>query len=430
MLAKIAAICFALALEMHRKRDDVEIRQVLSSATKIFALTDSPPRFVAGNGSWLYDLRGKEYLDFACGSGVTSLGHGNPSLISAVKRQLDTGLSHAGPHFATPTQVECYRLIGKILPEQLCRMHPATNGTEATETALKAAMYFTGGKDFLAFKGGYHGRTLGSLAVSSKRGVSRFLGALKPNTRFLEFGCNQSRVQKALDVNPKPAGIVLEAIQATNGMIFPPRGWLRMLADLSYQNGVPLIVDEVFTGFARSGLFFAIEREKIVPDLLVLGKSLGGGFPSGLVVGRDEIMSAWLPGTQSSTFQFHPVSAAAALASLEMMIDIDAPLVTRKIGRYLQENLKEFEEFPFVAEIRGSGAMFGIEIVSVDGHPDQTLAASIRSVALEKGLVTWECGAEGHVIGLVPPFVVNNDELDFGIKLLRDAILVASELRA
>ena len=412
---------------MHRTKADSEIRRILSTATKVFALSDNPPQLVSGKGVWLYDQEGRKYLDFACGSGVASLGHANATIISAVKRCLDSGMMHSGPHFATTTQVEFYRLLRKILPPKLCRMHPATNGTEATESALKAAMHYTGRKSFLAFRGGYHGRTLGSLAVSSKRGSNQFLGELRPRTRFLEFGCDESAIRKAMSENPKPAGVVVEPIQATNGIILPPRGWLRALADLSEMNGVPLIADEVFTGFGRSGSFFAIEREDIVPDLLVLGKSLGGGFPAGLVAGSDEILSAWPPGTQSSTFQFHPVSAAAALASLEVMIDIDAPSAAQNIGQFFEENLTKFQEFPFVAEIRGSGAMFGIEIVSVDGQPDRTLAASIRSAALERGLITWECGTDGHVIGLVPPFIVGNDEIVFGLELLRDAFMVASD---
>ena len=408
------------------KSMDADARQILSTASKVFALSQEPPQFASGKGAWLFDERGKRYLDFACGSGVASLGYGHPAVVSGVRRQLDSGLTHLGPHFVNSVQVEYYHLLREILPPQLSRMHPATNGTEATESALKAAMHFTGRKNFISFIGGYHGRTLGSLAVSSARGSNRILGKLSPEVRFLELGCDEMEIRNFMDKRPRPAGAVVEAVQATNGVIFPPRGWLRRLAELAEHYGVPLIIDEVFTGFGRTGTFFAIEQEQLVPDLLVLGKCLGGGFPAGLIAGRDEIMSAWPIGSQSSTFQFNPISAAAAKASLEVMIAEDSPAAARNIERILREQLVELREFPFVADIRGRGAMFGIEIATRDGKPDRKRCKSIRSAALDRGLITWECGSDGHVIGLIPPFVVDEGQIALCAGILRECFSLNS----
>ena len=254
-------------------------RQVLSTATKTYAVSDDPPVFVRGEGAWLTDTQGKRYLDFACGSGATSLGHNHPAIMAAVRAQLDTGITHIGPHFHTAVQAQLYRLLGTVLPDELSRLHPATNGTEATETALKAAMHFTGRRTFLAFEGGYHGRTLGALAVSAAKGPNETLGPLAPEAVFLPYGCAEAELIAALETAPALAGIIVEPVQATNGMIAPPDGFLTMLETHAKAHRIPLILDEVFTGFCRTGTLFAFERGAVTPDLLILGKTFGGGFP-------------------------------------------------------------------------------------------------------------------------------------------------------
>ena len=170
-----------------------DVRALLSSATKIHALADSPPTMAEGQGSTLHDTEGREYLDFACGSGSTGIGHGNARILGAVRNQLESGLTHVGPHFTSISQVRLYERLRQLLPDRLNRFHPATNGTEAVESALKAAMHFTGRRRFLAFCGGYHGRTLGALAVSESRGRNSSLGSLQPEAHFVEFGCPARR---------------------------------------------------------------------------------------------------------------------------------------------------------------------------------------------------------------------------------------------
>ena len=398
------------------------LRQVLSGATKTYAVSDDPPVFAHGEGAWLTDTNGKRYLDFACGSGSTSLGHNHPAIMAAVRAQLDAGITHIGPHFHTAAQAELYRLLRTVLPDELSRFHPATNGTEATETALKAAMHFTGRRCFLAFDGGYHGRTLGALAVSAAKGPNETLGPLAPETVFLPYGCAEPELIAALEAAPPLAGIIVEPVQATNGMIVPGDGFLTMLETHAKSHRIPLILDEVFTGFGRTGTLFAFEREDVTPDLLILGKAFGGGFPGGLVAGREDIMTAWRAGTQSSTFQLHPVTAAAAMASLECMLQQDVVKKVRQIEQRLIAHGLELRKHSCVADFRGVGAMFGVEIFNLDGAPDHRRTKSIRAAALEHGLITWECGTTGHVIGVIPPFTVTTEELAHGIEILSQAI--------
>ena len=398
-----------------------EVRTLLSSATKVHALADSPPTMAGGRGSTLLDAEGGEYLDFACGSGSTGIGHGNPRVLGAVRNQLASGLTHVGPHFASTSQVRLYEMLRQLLPERLSRFHPATNGTEAVEAALKAAMHYTGRRRFLAFSGGYHGRTLGALAVSESRGRNSSLGPLLPETHFARFGCRSGDLERALDRAGPVAGIVVEPIQATNGIVVPPKGWLQEVSELAAARGVPLIADEVFTGFGRTGTNFAFEAEGFVPDLLVLAKGFGGGFPAGLVAGRDDIMTEWLPGTQSSTFQLHPVSASASLAALECIISDDLAAAARRIFRMVLEHGTRLSQYPFVGEIRGRGAMIGVEIIDEHREPAGGLCRRIRADALSRGLVTWECGSEGHVIGLIPPLTISDAEIDRGMQLLKSS---------
>lgn len=404
-----------------------EVRVLLSSATKVHALAESPPVMAGGRGSTLHDAKGGEYLDFACGSGSTGIGHGNARVLGAVRNQLASGLTHVGPHFASTSQVRLYGMLRQLLPDGLSRFHPATNGTEAVETALKAAMHYTGRHRFLAFRGGYHGRTLGALAVSETRGRNSSLGNLLPEAHFAKFGCPPGDFERALDRAGPVAGIVVEPIQATNGIVVPPKGWLQEVSELAAEQGIPLIADEVFTGFGRTGTFFAFEAEGFVPDLLVLAKGFGGGFPAGLVAGRDDIMTEWLPGTQSSTFQLHPVSASASLAALECIISDDLTAAARRIFRRVQEHGTRLSEFPFVGEIRGRGAMIGVEIINEHREPAGALCRRIRADALSRGLVTWECGSEGHVIGLIPPLTIADAEVDRGMELLTSSFVSAAQ---
>jgi len=407
---------------MSQDRSTGIFHEVLSSATKTYAVSDNPPVFVSADGAWLTDTEGKRYLDFACGSGTTSLGHNHPAIMSAVKAQIDRGITHIGPHFHTHAQDELYRLLQTVLPENLRRFHPATNGTEATESALKAAMHFTGHHTFLAFEGGYHGRTLGALAVSAAKGPNAALGPLSPQTVFVPYGCDLVQLADAVKSCPPLAGIIIEPVQATQGMIRPPEGFLGALSELAKAHQIPLIFDEVFTGFGRSGTLFAFEQENVTPDLLILGKAFGGGFPGGLVAGRDDIMTAWTPGAQSSTFQLHPVTAAAAKASLEVILDQVTLANIRQIEQSMTAHSKSLNDNSGVADVRGLGAMFGVEIIDTEGKPDQPRTKAVRALALSNGLITWECGSHGHVIGLVPPLIVSKKEIVFGLEILGEAL--------
>ena len=397
-------------------------RRAESRATKTFSLSADPPIFSYGSGVRLIASDARTYLDFASGSGTSNLGHGNSAVLAAVQAQLQSGITHIGPHFHTCAQARFFEELLRVLPGGLTRLHPATNGSEATEVALKACMHYTGARTFLAFTGGYHGRTLGALAVSHAKGANAALGPFSPAAEFVPYpgadgdgntataAAVRSISRRARDAPPL-AGVIVEPIQATAGVIVPPAGFLEAVAAAVRESGVPLVLDEIFTGFGRTGHLFACQASGVTPDLLLMGKSMGGGFPGGLVAGREEIMSAWPRGAQSSTFQLHPVTAAAGGAALRYLIEQDLCARARLIETWFASHRAALCASPLTKEWRGTGAMFGLELCSVGEVSRGEVARLVRLAALNRGLLTWECGTHSEVIGMMPPLIASRREI-------------------
>ncbi len=404
-----------------------------STGTKTFSLSDNPPIFIKGYGSTLVDTKGKKYIDMATGSAVSIMGHGHKKISFALQKQLDTGISHLGPHFHTKSHIEIFKKLRKLFPKEFTHFHPATNGTEATEVALKVAQYKTGCSQFLAFWGSYHGRTSGSLAVSSlKGGNNAKYGPYMPLTQFLPYATKKSEVEPYLKIARSTinsswtgsgpyAGIILEPMQGSGGVRIPQKKFIKGLAKIAKEKNIPLIFDEIFTGFGRTGNLFAHHYFNVTPDILILSKAIGGGIPTGMVVAKNNFLNKWSSGTQSSTFQIHPFAAAAGCALIETLDEENLLSKAKKIGKIFKKREKEINKFSCVKELRGLGAMQGIEI-QTNGKPDKKLTKKIRLEALKKGLITYECGINGNVIGLMPPLVITDDELNKGIEIIINSI--------
>lgn len=388
-----------------------------STGTKTFAVTPVPPVFVSGAGAFLIDENGRSYLDFACGSGTTALGHGHPEITDALQSQIASGVTHLGPHFHAPVQAQLYDMLGELLPAHLNRLHPSVSGSEATEVALKAAMHATGRRRFLAFEGGYHGRTFGALSVSGARGKNEVLAPFAPQSEILPFPETPSSGQDAARaVTADLAGILIEPIQATAGFRQADTQGLAALAQAAMTHGVPLIVDEVFTGFGRTGRMFGFQHYDLEPDLVIMAKSFGGGQPTGLVAGRESLLGTWPPGTQTSTFQLHPMAAASALAFLRVLVRDDLIKRAQGIDDWCAEAFGSLANRPGVKALRGIGAFWVLEMES----PERT--QQVRRRALEAGLLTWECGEKGCGIGLVPPLIVEQRQIQRAAEILSNVL--------
>ena len=394
----------------------------LSSGTKAMSVMSDPPIFAWGQGARLHDTKGRSYLDFACGSGTSVLGHAHPAVLRALADQAATGVLHLGPHFHAPVQIALMERLAEVLPPTLSVFHPATNGTEATEVALKAAIHATGRQRFVGFEGSYHGRTLGALSVSAAKGRNAGLAGPPQATHHLPWPDRDAdlvALAPVLEAALAPgdvAAIIVEPMQATAGMRVPPAGFLSLLRQTADRHGVLLILDEVFTGYGKTGHLFAFEATGIVPDLLILAKAAGGGLPGAMVVGTAAVLQSWPAGMQSSTFQMHPLAAAASLATLNTLIDEDLPARAAGIDASLRAALA------LLGNLQGTGAMLGLPILDADGAADQPRTKAIRARALAMGLITWECGTEGHVIGLVPPLTVTEAEIAEAAEILIAAV--------
>lgn len=394
----------------------------LSSGTKALSVTSDPPVFGWGRGARLYDTAGRGYLDFACGSGTTVLGHAHPAILQALADQAATGVLHLGPHFHAPVQIALMERLAGVLPLALSVFHPATNGSEATEVALKAAIHATERQRFVGFAGSYHGRTLGALAVSAAKGQNAGLALPPQATHHLPWPENDgdlAALVPLLDAALTPgdiAAIIVEPMQATAGMRVPPRGFLPLLRQVANRHGVVLILDEVFTGYGKTGTLFAFQHSGVVPDLLILAKAAGGGLPGAMVAGTAALLQGWPAGMQSSTFQMHPLAAAASLATLSTLITEDLPARAPWIETCLRAALAP------LGPLVGTGAMLGLTGLDAQGNPDQPRTKQVRARALAMGLITWECGTAGHVIGLVPPLTVTEAEIVEAAAILIEAV--------
>lgn len=407
-----------------------------SSATKTFALADDPPVFVRGRGARLFDAAGRGWTDLAAGSSTNLLGYGHPAITAAIGAQAAAGLVHVGPHFhAAPQQAFIERVLS-LAPPHLTRAHPATNGTEATEVALKAAMHATGGQRFAAFEGGYHGRSLGALHVSSTPGTRALMAPLLPPATFLPYPSAEAgdaacdAAIAALDTladGPRLAGIIIEAVQGTGGAVVPPARFLVAVAAAARRLGVPLILDEVFTAFGRTGAWFAFAQAGVEPDLVILAKGLGGGVPCGLLLGRDSLLGGWQAGLQSSTFQLSPLAAAAGLAALDALAAEGLLDRATQIGAWTRGALPLLARAPSFGGLSGLGALHAVAVQDpATGAPDAGRARMVRAQALRQGVITYECGRAGHAIGILPPLVIGRAELEAALDVIATALQAAT----
>ena len=362
--------------------------------------TFGPPKLVLtrGEGAHVWDENGTEYLDLLGGIAVNSLGHNHPALVEAVTEQLRT-LGHLSNFFASEPQV---RLAEKLLallsssaePDETGRVFFANSGAEANEAALKLTRR-TGRTHLVAAEGGFHGRTMGALALTSKEAYREPFEPLPGDVTFVPYGDADAL---AAAVTDRTAAIVLEPIQGEAGVEVPPDGYLRAARDIATEHGALLWLDEVQTGVGRTGRWFAHETSAVTADIVTLAKGLGGGFPIGACIGLGPAATLFEPGNHGTTFGGNPVACAAAL-SVIATIESDALLEhVTVLGRKLRDGLAAD---PRVTEVRGEGLLIGLDLAS-DASADVTAAALRRGFIINNP-------TPGR-IRLAPPLVLTDDD--------------------
>lgn len=369
----------------------------------------APVRFVRGKGSWLYDDSGRRYLDFLSGIAVTSLGHCHPKVVAALRDQAGK-LWHVSNLFHNELAPRLARELDSLIAGPLTplgRVFFANSGAEANEAAFKLVRRHMGPErgGIIAMEGGFHGRTLGALAATGQASKREPFQPLPGGFTHVPYGDIEA-LRQALQ--PTVGAVMLEPILGEAGVIDPPDGYLAEVRRFCDEAGILLVVDEVQTGLGRTGTWFAYQHEGIFPDLVTVAKPLGSGFPIAACWARREVADSFRPGDHGTTFGGQPLACSAALATLEVLRDIDAPARARALGQKLRGMLGCLRG---VQQTRGRGLLVGV-VLNEDAPP----AAEVARAALEAGLVL-NAPAPG-VLRLAPPLSATEEELEIGVGIL------------
>lgn len=385
----------------------------------------------------VWDVEGREYIDFAGGIAVLNTGHLHPKVVAAVQAQLGK-LSHTCFQvLAYEPYVElCEKIAARVPGDFAKKTLLVTSGSEAVENAVKIARAATGRAGVIAFTSGYHGRTMMTLALTGKKVPYAAGMGLMPGGVFrAQYPCalHGVSVDDAIasierifknDAEPRDiAAIVIEPVQGEGGFHVAPKDFLQRLRALCDQHGILLIADEVQTGAGRTGSFFAMEQLGVVPDLTTFAKSIAGGFPLSGVCGKAEVMDVIAPGGLGGTYAGSPIACAAALAVLEVFEEEQLLARSRALGEMMTARLRQLQgKHPVIAEVRGLGAMVAMELCEGgDPHkPAAELTGKIVARAREKGLILLSCGSYGNVIRILVPLTVPDEQLQRGLAILAE----------
>jgi ornithine--oxo-acid transaminase len=376
-----------------------------------------PVVLTRGEGTYLWDVDGRRYVDMMSAYSAVSLGHAHPRILAALAAQAQ--------RLAVPSRAYYSDRLGPFL-EELCRVSgfdaalPMNTGAEAVETAIKAARrwgYRVKGvrrdrAEIIVAQGNFHGRTTSIVGFSSEPDYRDGFGPFAPGFRAVPFG-DLAAMERA--ITPDTAAVLIEPIQGEAGIIVPPKGWLAGVRALCDRHRVLLIVDEVQSGLGRTGAWFAFEHEKVRPDGIIVGKALGGGvLPVSAFVARREVMDVFTPGSHGSTFGGNPLAAAVGLEALHVIRDEGLVERSRVLGNYMLERLRAIKS-PALKAVRGLGLWVGAEI-----DPQFASARTACERLLAKGVLSKE--THDTVVRLAPPLVIARDDLDFALDRFEEVV--------
>ena len=364
------------------------------------------------NGSYVFDVNNKAYLDFVAGVSANTLGHNHPSVSEAIKNQVDayTHVMVYGEFIQKP-QLELSKALAKTIPAKDYAVYLTNSGTEATEGALKLAKRYTGRTEIIAAKNGYHGNTQGAMSVCGVEEQNRAFRPLIPGVKFIAF----NNVLELDKITTKTAAVILETIQGGAGFIEPTNNYLQKVQQRCNEVGALLILDEIQSGIGRTGTFWGFENYNVVPDIIVTGKGLGGGMPIGAFIASQEIMTCLKDNPtlgHITTFGGHPVIAAAGLATITELNTSNLIKETLRKEQLIRSCLQHAS----IKEIRGKGLM----LAAIVETPE--LASKIILKCLDKGLLLFWLLFEGKAIRITPPLTISEEEIKKGCAILIEAI--------
>ena len=391
-----------------------------------------------GRGTEAWDVDGNRFLDFAAGIAVCATGHAHPRVVKAVQDAAAKFLHISSDYWHEEMTALAERLSAIVPLGEPGMCFFCQSGTESVEGALKLARYVTGRQRIIAFLGSFHGRTMGSLSLTSSKYTQQagFAPTMPGVThvpypytyRPLFAGADQGRavldyIRMLFDRNVPPqevAAIVIEPLQGEGGYLVPPDGFLAGLRQLCDEHGILLVFDEVQSGIGRTGQMFASQHSGVLPDIMTLAKGLGSGMPIGAVVAKQSIMRKWKKGAHGNTFGGNPVCCAAANATIDLVREQYVQNAA-KVGAHFMKRLDELRaDYPCIGDLRGQGLMIGMELIEPDGTPARALVDRILHTAYRNGLLLLSCGVS--TLRFMPPLCVTEAEVDEAMTWLRPSL--------
>ncbi|RLF22605.1 MAG: aspartate aminotransferase family protein [Thermoprotei archaeon] len=368
-----------------------------------------PVTIVRGRGAKVWDDEGKEYIDCVAGYGAALVGHCNPRVVEAIKRQCEKLIACHGSLY-NDARAEYLDKLVKVLPKGLTKVYFCNSGAEAVEAAIKIAWKATGKRVIVSMMRGYHGKTLGALTLTWGQKYREPFEPLPSFSRFVPYG-NVDRLREAL--KDDVAAVIVEPIQGESGVIVPPNDYLKQVREECTQRGVLLIIDEVQTGFGRTGRLWACEHWGVEPDIMCLAKGVAGGLPMGVTAAREDVMSKLKVGEHTTTFGGNPLACAAASATLDSIL-LDGLLENcRTVGNYMLSELQKLKrDFKVVRDVRGMGFMLAVELRS-------DIRGALLSLISEGVLAAY---SGRTVIRFLPPLCMSMNEAHVVLRALRKVL--------
>jgi 4-aminobutyrate aminotransferase len=399
-----------------------------------------------GEGVYVYDEQGRRFLDFTAGIGVTSTGHCHPRVVAAAQEQV-AKLIHG--QYTTVMHRPLLTLaerLGEVLPEGLDSVFFSNSGSEAVEAALRLARHATGRPNIVVFHGSFHGRTIGAASMTTsgtkfRAGFAPLMGGVvvSPFPTAHRYGWDERTatefalreldyVLATLSAPAETAAFLVEPVLGEGGYVPANNAFMAGLRERADQHGILLMIDEVQTGWGRTGRFWGHDHFDVAPDVVITAKGLASGFPlSGIAASADLMAKAW-PGSQGGTYGGNAVACAAALATLDVLNEENLVENAREVGAVLEAGLQKIAAgHDVITDVRGLGLMLACEFQSADGQPDASTAQRAQQAAADEGLLLLTCGPFGNVVRMIPPLVVSAEQVEDALEIWSAAVAVAVE---
>ncbi|HCB47939.1 MAG TPA: aspartate aminotransferase family protein [Chloroflexi bacterium] len=395
-------------------------------------------------GVYLYTTDGRRYLDFTTGIGVTNTGHCHPRVVAAIQEQAARLIHGQANIVIHEPMIRLTEELSQILPPTLDTYFFSNSGAEAVEGAVKLARASTGKTNIIVFQGSFHGRTHATMAMTTSKTIYRagfqplvpgifvapypyayYYGWDEEST--VDFSIRElKRLLKSQTAPEETAAIVVEPVLGEGGYVVPPKTFLPGLRQICDQHGILLIVDEVQSGFGRTGRWFAMDHSGVIPDIVIMAKGMASGMPlSGLAASR-ELMEKWTPGSHGGTYGGNAVACAAAIATIQVMREEGLIQNAAEMGQVLKAGLGQLqEEFPEIGDVRGLGLMVATEFSRPDDQTWPERASGVAQATYRAGLMLLTCGTDGNVIRWIPPLIVDQAQIQEALDIFAEALTVA-----